>query len=157
METLVYLGLYAIIIGGALTAVYSILESSAHNQAQAMVQEEGSYLIGKIDWVATNIVSIQSPAAGPLGGSTISVTKYDGSTASVRQNDSNLEFADNANPFVVLNNTNVGVSDVTFIHTLPTADGINPESVSAIITVNATTSDGHVFSRNFYTVKYLRK
>jgi prepilin-type N-terminal cleavage/methylation domain-containing protein len=157
IETMVYLALYAIIVTGALAAAYSIFESSARNQAQAMVQEEGSYLIGKVDWTVTNVTSIQSPAAGPLGGTILTVTKFDGSTVSIQQSGNDLQISENGNPFQKLNNTNIGVSGVTFIHTSPSADGINPQSIYASITVNATTSDGHVYSRDFSTIKYLRK
>ena len=104
----------------------------------------------------STVVSIQSPAAG-LGGTSLAVTKFDGSTVAIQQTGMNLQISENGVPFVTLNNSNIGVSGVTFIHTLSSSDGVNPESISAVITVNATTSDGHVFSRNFSTVKYLRK
>jgi Tfp pilus assembly protein PilE len=154
IETLVYLALYAIIISGALTAVYTILESSARNQTQAMVQQEGTFLIGKIDWAVSNVSSIQSPVAT---GTALVVTKYDGNIVSVQQNGANLEISENAGPFQTLNNTNIGISHILFTHTLPDADGIDPESIEANMTIFATTSDGHVFSREFTTVKYLRK
>ncbi len=157
VETLVYLSLYAIIMSGVLVAVYSIFESSARNQAQAMVQEEGSYLIGKIDWAISNVSSIQVPASGLPGGTQLSVTKYDGTAISIQQNGNNLEISENGAAYQTLNNTNTGVSGVNFLRTLATADGINPESIKAVITVTSTTTDGHSFSRNFSTVKYLRK
>lgn len=154
IETLVYLSLYAVIMSGAIVAIYSIFESSARNQAQAMVQEEGSYLIGKIDWAMSNAVSIQQPTNT---GSVLSITRFDHSAVTISQNGANLEFSENGAPAVSLNNTNIGVTGLLFTHTNASSDGIDPESIQAEITISATTSDGHVFSRSFTTIKFLRK
>ena len=63
IETLVYLALYTIIIGGTLAAAYGMVESAARNETMAMVEEEGNFLIGKIDWILADTVSVQSPEA----------------------------------------------------------------------------------------------
>jgi type II secretory pathway pseudopilin PulG len=154
IETLVYLGLYAIIMGGAITAVYTIFSSSAHNQTQAMIQEEGSYLLGKIDWVLSNAHTVEEPVST---GSVLSIIRFDGSSASISQNGKDMQIIEGSYPLQVLNNTNITIRDLVFIHTNSSADGINPESVQASFTVYATTSDGLSFSRSFVTVKYLRK
>jgi type II secretory pathway pseudopilin PulG len=154
IETLVYLGLYAIIMSGALTAIYSIFESSAHNQAQAMVQEEGTYLIGKVDWALSNAASVQSPATT---GSDLQITRFDGTTVDISQNGEAMQYAENGAAPQILNNTNIGVTGLQFTHAQASSDGIDPESVQAIVTIAATTTDGHVFSRSFTAIKYLRK
>jgi type II secretory pathway pseudopilin PulG len=154
LETLIYLALYSIIISGALAAIYSIFESSAHNQAQAMVQEEGSFLIGKIDWALSNTASVQSPAST---GTDLAITKFDGTSVDINRNGQNMQYAENAGSPQTLNNSNIGVTDLQFVHAKATADGINPESIQATVTVAATSSDGRVFSRSFTTMKYLRK
>lgn len=54
IEVLVYLALYSIIIGGAVVAAYGMFESSGHNQTKAMVEEEGGYLLSKIEWALSS-------------------------------------------------------------------------------------------------------
>jgi Tfp pilus assembly protein FimT len=154
IETLVYLALYTIIIGGALAAAYGMFESSAHNETIAMVEEEGEYLLAKIHGVLSNAVSIQSPATS---GNTLSVTHADGSTASIWNTRTSMGLQENTALQQTLNNSNVSVTNLSFVHTLSTSDGLNPESISASFMLRATTSDGHVLSHDFSLVQYLHK
>lgn len=154
IETLVYLGLYAIIILGALAAAYGMFESSAHNETAAMIEEEGDYLTAKIDWALSDAASIRLPASS---GSLLSLVWSDGSSVVISSLGSSMRIQKNAAPAQVLNNPNVSVVGLTFIHALPTSDGLDPESVSASFTLDATTSDGHALSRDFSTLEYLRQ
>ena len=56
-----------------------------------------------------------------------------------------------------LNNSNVSVANLAFVHARSTGDGLDPESVSASFTMYATTSDGHALHADFSTLEYLRK
>lgn len=158
IETIIYVALFAFIMTSALVSVYSILSSSARNQTKAMVQEEGSFLLGKIDWALSGI----SSASVSNGGNTLSVIKFDTSIASpvviTLQNES-FFIKRGGGPSRQLNNTNVTVSCASdcFERVAGSGDGINPESVEANFTVSAKTSDGLSFSQDFSTIKYLRK
>jgi len=154
IETLVYLALYAIIIGGSLAAVTSIIASSARNETTAMVEEEGDYLTAKVDAALSGAVSVQSPVTT---GSLLSITRSDGSTVSFSINGTNMQIQEGAENAEVLNNSNVSVEDLSFINTLASNDGLDPESVSVSFTLIATTSDGHALSRDFSSLEYLRK
>ncbi len=159
IETVIYIALFTLIITGTLASTYSIVSSSARNQTKAMIQEEGSFLVGKIDWVLTGI---QSATVGG-GGSTLSVIKFDtsiGNPLVLDQTGGNLSLTRGTNPPQVLNNSNITLTcPVTgcFVHTAASGDGINPESVSAFLTLHAITSEGLPYSQDFSTVKYLRK
>lgn len=154
IETLVYLALYAIIISGALTAAYGMFESGARNETAAMVEEEGDYLTAKIDWSLSDAASVQSPA---ISGDLLSVTRFDGSTVNIRSLGSVMRIQENDEPAQTLNNSNVSIADLSFTHALSTSDGLDPESISASFIVYATTTDGHVLSRDFSSLEYLRK
>ena len=154
IETIVYLALYTIITLGALVAVYGLFESDAHNETAAYVEEEGDFLIGKIDWVLSDTVSVQSPVDT---GGLLSVTHSDGSVVRIQNIESDIRIQEGVARSETLNNSNVSVVDLVFIHTLSTADGLDPESVLASFTLYATTSDGHVLSRDFSTLEYIRK
>jgi len=153
IETLVYLALYSVISLGMLTAVYSLLESGAQNETIAMVEEEGDYLTGKIDASLAGAASIESPTTS---GTTLSVLGSDGSTVVIKSLASDILLQEGNTAFQKLNNSNVTVSDLIFLHTPAIGSGSPAESVSASFTLSATTSDGHVLSRDFLTLKYLQ-
>jgi len=160
IEMVVYLTLYSMIMAGAVLAAYSLFESSERNQTKAMVQEEGSFLTGKVDWALTGAAS----AATSSDGLMLTVVKFNPSAGNpivftVSGGDMTLGRSGNPAP-PVLNNDDVLLTCPPvgcFTRTDATGDGINPESIEAHFTLHATTSDGLPFSQNFSTVKFLRK
>ena len=162
IETAVYLALYALIMTGALLSIYAIFGTNARNQTKAMLQEEGTFFVGKIDWTLTGAQTINLPLPG-TSDDTLSVTKFDvsvGNPVVIAVSGGNITMSKGGNPAVVLNNSNITVVCPTagcFTHTAASGGGINPEGLSTRITVYATTSEGMAFSQDFFTVKYLRK
>lgn len=167
IETMVYLALYAIIMTGALVSVYAIFGSSARNQTKAMVQEEGSFLIGKTDWALSGTQSIALPPANS-SGDILQVTKYDTTVGNpVVITCSSCHNVSGGNMYITrggittqLNNSNVKIIcpvQGCFTHTSASGDGINPENATSSFTVSTQTSEGLSFSQDFSTVKYLRK
>lgn len=167
IEILIYLALYTILVGGSILSAYTLISTSSRNQAKAMAQEEGNYLIGKIDWMLTGAKSINEPndhlVATIDRGTTLSVTKYDTSVgdplvASV--SDGVLSFGRSGHVPVRIHNTNTTVTCPAggcFTHVSTSGDGINPESLTATFTIHTVTSDGREYAQEFTTVKYLRK
>ena len=119
-----------------------------------MIEEEGDFLIGKIEWILSNTISVQHPS---ISGPTLSVTRFDHTTTSVWSLGKNMQIQENNDPIQTLNNSNVSITHLNFIHTTSGGFGINPESVSVSFTMQATTSDGHVLTRDFSTLRYLSK
>jgi prepilin-type N-terminal cleavage/methylation domain-containing protein len=162
IETLVYLALFALLMSSALTALYTILESNNRNLTKAMVEQEGGFLVGKIDWALTGVRHILIPAGGS-SGNTLSVTKWDGSYGNpivIKVESGTMTIQRGTNPPQVLHNENVEVSCPPmgcFTHVNPSGSGINPESATTTFTVKVRTPEGYVFFRDFNTVKYLRK
>lgn len=161
IEMLVYISIFAIIMSGALVSVYALASSSARNQTKAMVQEEGSFLIGKIDWALSGARAINAPAAN-ASGDTLTVTRFDALTSPVVITISGgaMTITVGTGATHILNNSNVSITCPAagcFSHTSASADGINPESATSSLTISAKTSQGSPFSQFFSTVKYLRK
>lgn len=159
IETIVYIGLFSIIMIGVLTSVYAILSGNVRNQSKAMVQEEGSFLIGKIDWVLSSITN----ATATNDGTSFSVTKSDtslGNPMVVTVSGDNISIKRGSGDVKNLNNDNIKVScpvEKCFIHEITEGEGINAESISASIIVSSKTLDGIPFSQEFSTVKFIRK
>ncbi len=149
IETLVYLTLFSIMIGGIVVTAYSLFESSDRNQTKAMMQEEENYLLGKINWALSGVASISVPAAN-TSDVTLKALKYDGTSNTITQSAGNLTFNG-----AILNNSNVAISNLIFIHAY--AGGANPDSLEAGFTISAKTPNGMTISQIASTTRYIRK
>lgn len=145
IETLVYLGLFALIIGGLVSASYMLFETSDRNQTKAMMQEEGNYIMAKVVRALDNA----SSAAVSLGGSALTIAKYDSSSVVVDISGTDVRL-DGA----VLNNANVAVDTLLFIHS---GGGASPESIEIGLTVSAKTPAGATIIQSASTTRYIRK
>lgn len=149
IETIIYLALFSILMAGILSSVYILFESSDRNQSKATLQEEKEYLLGKINWALNGAQTISTPAAN-ASGSFLSAIKYDTTATQVGISGTNMTFNG-----VTLNNSNVKVTNLTFIHTY--AGGANPESLEAGFTLSIGTPNGMTISQIASTTRYIRK
>lgn len=145
IETLVYLALFALIIGGVVVSAYALFETSGYNQTAAMLQEEQNFLLARFAQVVEGAESIETPAVG-ASGSILAGTAYDGTSVSIAGSGGALTLAGEQ-----LNNTNVFVSDVTFTHIE------SPEGVTLSLTLSARTPEGRTIRRNALLTAYLHK
>ncbi len=157
IETLIYIALYSIIIGGAIVAVYTIFESAGRNQAEAMLEEEGMFLVGKLNWALSGTQIINTPAENATS-SRLSITKYDDTTVVITLTATGtMMMIKNGWGPLPLNNTNTEVSGLSFVHTASSGGGIAPESVRASFTLKTRTSNGMTITQDFSTIGYIRK
>lgn len=145
IEVLVYLTLFAIIIGGAVVTAYQIIEGSESLQARVIIEEEGNFLLGKITSALSGVQTINSATGG-----TLTVTKFDGTNFTYSLQGLNFE-SNQSGTNLALNNSNVNVSSLTFTHLT------NPQGVKTDFTLSARDESGHVYSQSFTATKYLRK
>ncbi len=156
---IIYLALFSILIGGAVVAVYSVFESGDRNQTHAMLQEEGNFIVAKINWALTGVESVSAPAVNATGAE-LKLTKWDGTVGDVVMlltPDGDLTLERGGNPAEILNNTNVEILPLTLKFTRFYEGGTNPEGVSASFTISALAPNGAVLSQEFSTTKYLRR
>ena len=163
IEVLIYLALFGIMFGGVMIAAYNVFESTGRNETKAMVQEEGDFLMAKIDWTISGAQSVTSPASGVSCVSPacpLSVIKWDtsiGNPVVVTMNGTNMTLSRGSSAAVTLNNDNVQVSNLSFAHNNDSGDGIAPESIQAQFTVSTKTANGSAYSQIFKSTNYLRK
>lgn len=74
IEVLVYIALFGILIGGAVIATYQLLEGEERNHEALRIEQEGMFLIRKMDWILTNITAFSISPHGTL----LAVTKLAG-------------------------------------------------------------------------------
>jgi len=167
IETLVYLVLFAIFFGGAISASYNVLEIGGRNQTKVIVQQEGDFLLAKIDWVLSGVDSINEPAAG-TSGSLLSVNRVMGLVGGVPQieavtigfpnGDMVIGYPNRVPPATItLSNSNIKITDLNFEHVKSTSNDAEPESVTTTFTITAKTENGADYSQNFYSKTFVRK
>ena len=66
IEVLVYLGLFAVLMSGIITATYTLLQGSRSNENAVAIQEEGTFLMRKINWELTGAASVSTIGANTL-------------------------------------------------------------------------------------------
>jgi type II secretory pathway pseudopilin PulG len=150
VETLVYIALFGILIGGFVVSAYGLFESSNRNLTKAMLQQEKDFVIGKINWALSGAQTVTVPAVGASSG-TLTLTKY-GDPTQITITTSGGALTVGGSPTT---NTNVTVNKLVFIHTH--AGGTNPESVEAGFTISVLTQDGKTVLQTASTTRYIRK
>jgi len=111
IETLLYIALAGFLMTGTMLTVFGLLESASKNSSAAVVQNEGAFVIRKIEWEFMKDTAVQYRInAGALELS------YDGVT------------------YVPLTTANVVVSAVNVVST----SGV-PRTLSASTTLNGVT------------------
>lgn len=145
VETLVYIALFGILIGGFVVSAYGLFESNNRNLAKAMLQQEKDFVVGKINWALSGaqLVTVVNPQ-------TLSVTRYDGSAVTIGVSGTTVTVGGAA-----ITNENVRVSKLVFIRTY--AGGTNPESVEAGFTISTLSQDGKSIFQTASTTRYIRR
>ena len=64
IEVIIYIALLSIIMYGALVTSFQLLEGSDALEVRATVQEEGNFVLRKIDWALANMDSNNLPSIG---------------------------------------------------------------------------------------------
>lgn len=160
IETLVYLALFTLIIGGFVMASYALFESAGRNQSKAMLQDEENFIMGKILFSLESAKTINVPVAG-ASGSSLSITKYDNMQAQfclagpLAKDAYYLGGSGSCTASgAALNNSNVKVTFLKFSHF---DNGTNPESVQVELVVSTQIPNGMTISESASSTRYLRK
>ncbi len=143
VETLVYSGLFAIVISFAVIIFYQIVSLESQNRTRREVETEADFLMRKIVWALNSAESVSSPAAGATS-SVLTLSRYnfsqnpltfDVSSGSVR-------LGRGGGTAAPLTNGNVNVTEIVFSHLV--ASGTAPEAVRITLSVVASTSEAVV-------------
>ncbi len=137
IETIIYIALLAFIMGGALSATYSIIENAGRLDANAVTQEEGNFVLRKINWALSSASGFDTSVPHQL-----TVTRYDGVTVVIKLSGTEVDMKETGRVFVPLTTSNVIVKEMVFV-----ALGTPPAGIKATLMLNNTT---------FYTTKYVR-
>ena len=158
IETLLYLGLFAIVIGGGMVAAYQIIESTSATYNHVILQEEANFLIRKINWALTGS-SILKPSS--TSNTDLWVNKGGVYSFCLIGADMFLKLNSNGTPCtvsdsVLINSSNVAISPTPLI---PLFERIittgKPDAMKTSFRLT-TVQNGREASQDFTFTKYLR-
>jgi len=157
IEVIIYIALFTILIGTAFVTVFELIDGSNKLNQKNTTEEEGNFVMRKINWALTGISNDTSDIASPsifypyATSNTLSIKKWwMGSEISVdlRLNvaSSSIEMREGTNDFLPISTINVKVTNLSFGF-IP-ASGNGPAGIIATTTINGI---------DFVLTKYIRK
>lgn len=154
IETIIYIGLFSLLLGTAFIAAYHIIDGSRELSARTVVQSEGNFVIRKINWALIGAETITIPSSSPT--TNLRVTKYDGTKIEICLDVNKIKIhqgtfgsCDDTN-YVALTTDNVTVSTLEF--KLIPAIGSGPKGIKSTIIITENKAEFP-----FTITKYLRK
>lgn len=154
MDIIIYIALFAVLIGSVSVSVYNLFISTNQNQTRTMVLEEGNFLLAKISWVIKQAEIITNPVQN-ASSTLLLITPYDvnlGNSILIQTQNKNITLR-RKNITSILNNSNVEVSNVFF--TYLTSDGIH--SIKSSFTLTSRAPNGTLITSDFSTINFLHQ
>src|SRR5260221_3297493 len=137
LETIIYIALFFIIIGGGMVGAYQIIQNTDRTASKTTLEQDANFIIRKIDWALTGAIS--ASAVTPTHLFIDKAVNIDFTLAGTNfQKDG-----------VTLNSLRIKISSLSFQNIIAPKAGIKT-------TFTATTSDGKT-KQVFTNTKYLRK
>jgi prepilin-type N-terminal cleavage/methylation domain-containing protein len=149
IEVMIYLALYSMLFTGAISGVYALSASAARDRTAAMIDEEGSFLLAKTEWILSDASQIDVPLTE---GPELVVTDSDGTVVHVGISGGDIYLRTNSAESETLSNTDVTIHDLIFARS-----GSSTQPLTESFMLSATTSDGQVLARDFTTTVFLRQ
>lgn len=141
IETLIYIALVGVLVGGGVAAAFYIIDTSGKNRTDVSVQAEGLFLLRKIDWVIMGVTAVAEPAPGTTA-TALEVTKTGVGTIRVDAASEQARISVNGAPAVALTNDRVHIQYLQFTRT---TEAGKPDRLDTTITI-----DGKTFSFSKY-------
>lgn len=150
LEVVIYLALFGIIIGGAVATTYQIVANHENLQSRVFLQEEGNFLLGKLNWAFDDAKAITLPA---VSGPKLTIKKNDDSTFDyIYDGATKTLSSDSTGPVLPLNSGYVTISALTFTHLTAPEEGLKAD-----FTLQVTDNNGIQHQQDFSFTKYLRQ
>lgn len=140
IEVIIYIALFSLLIGTAFIAAHQLTESSSVLSTKNTTQEEGNFILRKINFALTGIFSFTNTAHA------LHVNKYDGNQIDITLVGTKIKMTETTGPTDFISTDNISVTNLQFI---PTGGAI--PGITATVTI---TKDGIDYL--FSITKYIR-
>lgn len=149
LETVLYLALFALLMGSVVLTVYYLVQESTRIQAKVVVYQEGNFILRKMDWALTGATAVTDPLGGAVGPH-LQLTKPTG-TLELLFTSGKVQLKQGGGIYADLNNDFVTVTSLTFQHVA--AGGGKPAAVVVVFTL----ADNFGNSQTFTQTRNLRQ
>lgn len=149
IEVMLYIGLFTLLIGSVFVTAYQIIEGTNKINIKTTTQEEGNFVMRKIDWLLTGLDSANILSINGSGCSqtlTSQKINYPSNPITLRINSNTLEIKEASGSYIPITTSNVAVTCLK-ARIIP-ATGSGPSGVTATTTINGI---------DFSVTKYIRK
>jgi len=152
IETVIYFALLAVIMGAVSVAAFSIVEAGGRNQTHIYLQEEGEFLLAKLDWALSGASNMSV-----ISTSSLEIVKYNFPSNPLRFEviGGVMRLQAGTAGQQLLHSDRVSVTGMVFEH-IPATDG-KPEGVQVSFELNSFTPQGKRVQENFEMTKYVRR
>jgi type II secretory pathway pseudopilin PulG len=137
IETIIYIALFFIIIGGGMVGAYQIVQNTDRTEARTVLEQDSNFILRKIDWAITGAINVNVVSPTHLFIDKAVNIDFTLNITGEFQKDG-----------VTLNSSRVRISNLTFEQLSLPKPGIKT-------TFTATSSDGKI-SQVFTSTKYIR-
>jgi prepilin-type N-terminal cleavage/methylation domain-containing protein len=151
IETLVYLALFTVVMGGGLTAVYGIIESESRSSGQVELAEEANFLLAKIDRLLADADAAAGGVVAPSVGAGPALTVHvfgEATSVSLALSGTNMVLIRGVGPPTALSGGMVAVTDLEFVRTSRRG---RPDAITASFTLSGASA-----KERFEITRYLR-
>ncbi len=156
IEVIIYTALFSLLMGTAFVTAFGLIEGSGKLSAKTTTQEEGNFVLRKINWALTGISNdtadiTNPPKVAPYTSSTLLIKKWlMGTKISVLIDydvaNNRIMMQEGGGSLLPITTANVKVSSLNFKY-LPTSGGA-PAGVTATVKIDGI---------DFNITKYVRK
>ncbi len=156
METIIYIGLFSIIMSLVLTAFFEIFGSVSQNRDRVEIEGEANFVMQKIIWAMSGAQTINSPAVGATS-STLSINKFNYASNPIvfSLSSSTAYISRGGGEAIPISNNFIKVSRLEFERTQAQADV--PEGIKITLSVSASSTLLRTASTTLKNIIYLRK
>ena len=151
-ETVIYVALFGILLGGAVLSSFEIISSIGRSKKEALLEVEGNFLLSKVAWALSGSVWVTAPVYNStttmLG---INVIYPISDTYLISAGSNSLLFSKTGVASESLVGNDVIVKNVTFFH----SGTSTVEYVAVNFTLETHADSGEILSANFSQIDYL--
>jgi prepilin-type N-terminal cleavage/methylation domain-containing protein len=153
LEVVVYVALFSILIGGAMLSVFEMISSSGHSKAKITLEEEGSFLLSKIEWELSGAQEIRSPLISATS-STLSLLIGDTDSVSVTNAHGAMLLQKAEGVPIKISSDDVVVDRLLFHHNASSSTAL--ESIEFSFSLEIMDQGGHRIGEDFSAEYYAR-
>ena len=157
IEIVIYMGLFGLLMGGAVVAANDVFESSGRGGVRAVLGEEGDFILSKINWALRDAARVIEPHAlvGCSASSSALIIETQDTRLTIDEVEGSVQVLDGISSSRTINAPDTKVSNLSFLYCAG-RDALEWERVEAQFDLTSLGTVGLPVTQSFRRVFYLR-